>query len=121
MMGSEGGRGGGGRFVAGAGVGVALAPLPGRANPSAFSLMPATTNLEGLIDYSNKLGQSIYKQGFQKLTKDEGFLMMPFTTATFVKTFENRCSIMGWNQGAMGITKFPNQQGVIINIIKNYG
>ncbi len=106
---------------AGAGGGVALAPLPGGANPSAFSLMPATTNLEGLIDYSSKLGQSIYKQGCQKLTKDEGFLMTPSTTAAFVKTFKNRCSIMGWNQGVMGITKFPNQQGVIIDIAKNYG
>ncbi len=46
--------------------------------------------------------------------------MTPSTTAAFVKTFENRCSIMGWNKGAMGITKFPNQQGVTINIIKNY-
>jgi hypothetical protein len=106
---------------AGAGAGVALAPLPGGANPTAFSLTPATTNLEGLIDYSSKLGQSIYKHRCHKLTKDEGFQMMPSTTAAFVKTFETCCSIMGWNQGAMGITKFPNQQGVIINIVKNYG
>jgi hypothetical protein len=47
--------------------------------------------------------------------------MMLSTTATFVKTFENRCSIMGWNQSMMRITKFPNQQGVTINILKNYG
>jgi hypothetical protein len=67
------------------------------------------------------LGQSIYKQGCEKLSKDEGFQMMPSTATMFVKTFESRCSIMEWNQGAMGITKFPNQQGVIINIIKNYG
>jgi hypothetical protein len=93
----------------GARAGVALAPLLGRTNPTAFSLTPATTNLEGLIDYSSKLDQSIYKQGCQKLTKDEGFQMTPSTTAAIVKTFENRCSIMGWNQGAMGITKFPNQ------------
>ncbi len=106
---------------AGAGAGVALAPLPGGANPTRFSLMPATTNLEGLIDYSSKLGQSIYKQGCQKLTKDEGFQMTPSTTAAFVKTFENCCSIMGWNQGVMRIAKFPNQQGLIINIVKNYG
>jgi hypothetical protein len=92
-----------------AGAGVALAPLPGGANHTMFSLMPTTTNLEGLIDYSSKLGQSIYKQGCEKLTKDEGFQMTPSTTAAFVKTFENRCSIMVWNQGAMGITKFPNQ------------
>jgi hypothetical protein len=47
---------------AGAGAGVALAPFPGGANPTAFSHTPATTNLKGLIDYSSKLGQSIYKQ-----------------------------------------------------------
>jgi hypothetical protein len=47
--------------------------------------------------------------------------MTPSTTAAFVKTFKNPCSIMGWNQAGMGITKFPNQQGIIINIIKNYG
>jgi hypothetical protein len=47
--------------------------------------------------------------------------MTPSTTATFVKTFENCCSIMRWNQGATRITKFPNQQGVTIDIVKNYG
>jgi hypothetical protein len=98
-----------------------LASLPGGANSTAFYFTPATTNLEGLIDYSSKLGQSIYKQGCKKLTKNEGFQMMPSTTSTFVKNFKNRCSIMGWNHGAMGIAKFPNQQGVTINIIKNYG
>jgi hypothetical protein len=46
--------------------------------------------------------------------------MMPSTTTVFVKTFKNRCSIMGLNQGAMGITKFPNQQGDTIDIDKNY-
>ncbi len=96
-------------------------PFQAGANPTAFSLTPATTNLEGLIDYSSKLGQSTYKQGCKKLTKDEGFQMTPSTTAAFVKTFKNRCSIMGLNQGVMGITKFPNQQGVTINIVKNYG
>ncbi len=98
-----------------------MAPLPGGANPTAFSLTPTATNLEGLIDYSSKLGQSIYKQGCKKLTEDEGFQMMPSTNAAFVKIFKNHCSIMGWNQGAMGITNFPKQQGVTINIVKNYG
>jgi hypothetical protein len=36
-----------------------------------FALMPDTTNLVGLIDYSSKLGQSIYKQGCDKLTYDD--------------------------------------------------
>jgi len=28
---------------------------------------------------------------------------------------------MGWNQGTMGITKFANQNGVNVDVIKNYG
>jgi hypothetical protein len=39
----------------------------------------------------------------------------------FIKMFENRRSIMGWKQGAMGITKLPNQHGIAIDIVKNYG
>ncbi len=47
--------------------------------------------------------------------------MTPSTTTLLVKAFKNHCSIMGWNQGAMGITKFPNQQGITIAIVKSYG
>jgi hypothetical protein len=95
---------------AGAGAGVAWAPLPGGAPPTAFSLTPATTNLVGLIDYSSKLGQCIYKQGCKKLINDEGFQKMPSSTAAFVRTFENHCSIIGWKQGAMGIPSFPTSK-----------
>ncbi len=63
----------------------------------------------GLIDYSSKLGQSIYKQSCDKLTNDEGFPMIPATTMAFVKAFENRCTIMGWNQGAQNITNSPTR------------
>jgi hypothetical protein len=55
--------------------------------PPSFALMPATTNLVGLIVYSSKLGQSIYKQGCKKLTEDDWFLMTPATTMAFVKAF----------------------------------
>jgi hypothetical protein len=67
--------------------------------PPSFALMPATTNLFGLINYSSKLGQMIYKQGCKKLTEDDGFPMTPATTVAFVKAFKNRCTIVGWNQG----------------------
>jgi hypothetical protein len=86
-----------------------------------FALTPATTDLTGLIDFSSKLGQSIYKQGCKKLTEDKGFPMTPATTVAFVKAFENRCSIMGWNQGAQNITKFLNRENLTINVIRNYG
>jgi hypothetical protein len=89
--------------------------------PAAFALTPATMDLTGLLDYSSKLGQSIYKQGCKKLTKDEGFAMTPATTVAFVKAFENHCTIMGWNKGVQNITQFANAKGVVIDLVKNYG
>ena len=97
------------------------ANAPGAPAAPTFALTPATTNLTGLIDYSSKLGQSIYKQGCAKLTDDDGFPMTPATTVSFVKAFENRCNIMGWNAGAQNVTKFTNQSNVVIDIVKNYG
>ncbi len=47
--------------------------------------------------------------------------MTPATTMAFVKAFKNRCTIMGWNRGAQNITKFTNQNAVLVNVIKNYG
>ena len=47
--------------------------------------------------------------------------MTPFTTIAYVKAFENRCNIMGWNTGAQNVTKFPNQAKIMIDIVKNYG
>ncbi len=79
--------------------GVTIAPT--------FALTPATTNLTGLLDYTSKLGQSVYKQGCNKLTPDgEEVAMTPATTVAFIKAFENRCIIMGWNDGAQNIIKF---------------
>jgi hypothetical protein len=78
-------------------------------------------DVTGLIDYSSKLGQSIYKQGCEKLTKDEGFAMTPSTTVAFVEAFENHCTIMGWNQGQRNIVKFTNFNNAVVNIVKNYG
>ncbi len=47
--------------------------------------------------------------------------MTPATTIAFVKAFENRCNIMGWNSGTQNVTKFLNQDNVMINIVKKYG
>jgi hypothetical protein len=46
--------------------------------------------------------------------------MTPATTVAFVKAFEFRCTIMGWNQGAQNVTKFTNQNAVLIVVVKNY-
>jgi hypothetical protein len=100
----------------------AAAPVaPAAPQAPVFALTPATSNITGLLNYSSKLGGHIYKEGCKKLTDDEGFAMTPATTATFVKVFANRCSVMGWNQGAKGITLLQNSAGVDIDIIKAYG
>jgi hypothetical protein len=85
-----------------------------------LALTPATTDVTGLIDYSSKLGQLIYKQGCEKLTKDKGFAMTHATTVAFVKAFENHCTIMVWNQGQRNITKFTNSNNAVVDIAKNY-
>ena len=98
------------------------ANAPGVTFALAFALTPATTGLTGLLDYTSKLGQSVYKQGCDKLTPDgKEFAMTPTTTVAFVKAFENRCTIMGWNSGTQNVTKFLNQANVTIDIVKNYG
>ncbi len=47
--------------------------------------------------------------------------MTPATTVALVKAFKNCCNIMGWNQGIQSVTKFTNQNNIVINIVKNYG
>jgi hypothetical protein len=86
-----------------------------------FALMPAMSNLTGLIDFASKLGMMVYKEGCKKLSDNKGFLMTPATTSAFVKAFNNRCNIMGWNQGTQGITSHAKATGVIVDIVKAYG
>ena len=86
-----------------------------------FALTPATANVMHMIDFATKLGGSIYKQGIKKLTNDDCFLMMPATTVSFIWDLSNQCSIMGWNEGVMGITSFVNASNETIDLIKCYG
>ena len=89
----------------GGGAGGGQAAQQGVQAALSFALTPATTNLTGLLDYKSKLGQSIYKQGCDKLTPDgEEFAMTPATTVAFAKAFENRCNITGWNSGTQNVT-----------------
>jgi hypothetical protein len=100
------------------GTGVATPVAP---QAPTFALTPATRNLTGLLNYSSKFGGHIYKEGCKKLTDDEGFAMTPATMAAFIKVFANRCSVMGRNQGAQGITILQNSAGTNIDIVKAYG
>jgi hypothetical protein len=47
--------------------------------------------------------------------------MTPATTVAFIKAFKNRCTIMGWNKGTQHVTKFTNQNAVLVDVVKNYG
>ncbi len=64
------------------------------------------------------LGGHIYTQGCKKFTEDEGFPMTPASTDALVKVFENPCTVMGWKQGAQGITKLQNATGIDIDMVK---
>ena len=86
-----------------------------------FALTPATANVTHTIDFATKLGGSIYKQGIKKLINNDGFPTMPTTTVSFIQDLSNQCSIMGWNEGVMGITSFVNASNETIDLIKCYG
>ncbi len=97
-----------------------------RAAPTAvvFAETPQTMEVDNLIDYSTKRSAEIYKQGCAPLDNKsltEGFNMTPNQTVTFIETFQQRSTKMGWNAGTKGITFFANRDGNTIDIIKSYG
>ena len=66
----------------------------------------------------------IYNQGCDLLDDKaltNGFNMTPNETVVFIEALERKADSMGWSKGTKQITKFTNQDGVDINIIKNYG
>jgi len=98
---------------------------PTAATPTVvFAKMPQTLGVDNLIDYSMKRGKDIYNQGCDALDDKaltNGFNMTPNETVVFIEALERKADSMGWSKGTKQITKFTNQDGVDIDIIKNYG
>jgi hypothetical protein len=106
-----------------------VAPATAAAPPAGpatvvFAVTPQMLNANDLINYSSKIGSTIFEQGCKPLDENaitNSFLMTPDQTNIFVKAFHRHATTMGWNQGAMQITLFANRAGCRVNIIKSYG
>ena len=92
---------------------------PNAAAPVRFAVTPGLHDVDQLIDYSKKQGTALYEQGTKALTNK--FNMKPDSTVIFIQSFKARCKEMGWSEGAMNITKFPNTKGDSIDLIMQYG
>jgi hypothetical protein len=88
-----------------------------------FAETPQALGVDDLIDYSMKRGKDIYNQGCKTLDDKaltNGFNMTPNETVVFIEALERKADSMGWSKGTKQITKLINQDGVNIDIIKNY-
>ncbi len=79
-------------------------PPPGVARYSAefaplvtFAATPAMVNHQDLINYSMKVGTTIYNKGCDKLTTE--FDMKSSGTVVYTNELQAKCVKMGWHMG----------------------
>jgi hypothetical protein len=96
-----------------AGGGVEAAPLV------TFAATPAMVNHQDLINYSTKVGTSIYNKGCEKLTTE--FDMKSSGTVVYTTELLAKCVKIGWHMGTQQIINLTNAIGLTINIIHQYG
>ena len=101
-----GGAAAGGAARGGAGV----APLV------TFAATPAMVNHQDLINYSMKVGTTIYNVGCKKLTTD--FDMNLSGTVIYTTELQAKCVKMGWHMGTQQIINFTSST---INIVHQCG
>jgi hypothetical protein len=94
-----------------AGGGAGAAPL------ITFEATPATVNHQDLINYSTKVGTTIYNEGCEKLTTE--FDMKSSGTVVYTTKLQAKCIKMGWHMGTQQIN-FTNAAGSTINIVHQY-
>jgi hypothetical protein len=90
----------------------------GAATPVPFAATPAMVNHEDLINYSTKVGTTIYNEGFKKLTTE--FDMKLSGTVVYTTKLQAKCVEMGWHMGTQKIINFTSAAGSTINIIHHY-
>ena len=79
-----------------------------------FADTPQSLYADDLIDFSTKLGSSIYEQGCKTLDNKaltDGFGMTSDQTVVFIESLTRRATAMGWNAGSKQITIFTNRSG----------
>jgi hypothetical protein len=103
----------------GAAAGGAAGGGAGAATLVPFAATPAMVNHEDLINYSTKVGMTIYNKGCKKLTTE--FDMKSSGTVVYTTELQAKCVKMGWHTGTQQIINFTNPAGSTINIVHQYG
>jgi hypothetical protein len=96
-----------------AGSGAGAAPL------ITFAATPAMVHHQDLINYSTKVGTTIYNEGCKKLTTE--FDMKSSGTVVYTTKLQAKWVKMGWHMGTQQIINFANAAGSTINIVHQYG
>jgi hypothetical protein len=84
-----------------------------------FAATPAMVNHQDLINYSTKVGTTIYNEGCKKLTTE--FDMKSSGTIVYTTELQAKCVKMGCHMGTQQIINFTNAAGSTINIVHQYG
>jgi hypothetical protein len=83
-----------------------------------FAATPAMVNHQDLIDYSMKVGTTIYNEGCEKHTTE--FDMKLSGTVIYTTELQAKCVKMGWHMGTQQIINFANAAESTINIVHQY-
>jgi hypothetical protein len=95
-----------------AGGGAGAAPLV------TFAATLVMVNHQDLINYSTKVGTTIYNEGCEKLTTE--FDMKSSGTVVYTTELQAKCIKMGWHMGTQQIINFTNAARSTINIVHQY-
>ena len=92
---------------------------PPGTTPSAFALSPGRASPEDLIDYTTKIGGSLWSQSTKSL--DTPYDMTSKHTVVFIKALANHAKVHGWAVGTKSIFAFTNDKQEAVKLIKEYG
>ncbi len=79
---------------------------------------PVMVNHQDLINYSRKVGTTIYNEGCKKLTTE--FEMKLSGTVVYTTKLQAKCIKMMWHMSTQQIINFANAAGSNINIVHQY-
>ena len=105
--------------------GAGAAPVPpvvagaGIAGAIIIADTPGSYDVNNLLDYSSKVGISIYNQATKSLTTRFG--MTPEEVVVFLQEFKERADANGWSKGNYNVTKFVTASGTTVHIHEGYG
>ncbi len=83
-----------------------------------FAASPTMVNHEDLINYSTKVGTTIYNEGCKKLTTELDMKLS--RTVIYTTELQAKCIKMGWHMGTQQIINFTNAASSTINILHQY-